>query len=95
MIHEFHDYLDQVRFGPASKMVRGQRITAFQAAVPDVLGKVGDIGNKRPDTGGEEEQRRHPAVNESRSVSRGSEQENVGGRLKGVELTTSPFPSRA
>lgn len=44
-------------------MVRGQRITTFQAAVPDVLGKVRDIGHERPDSCGEEEQRRQPAVN--------------------------------
>lgn len=71
-----------MRLSPAPEVVRGQRITTFQAAVADILGKVGDIGHERPYSRGEEEERRHPAVNESRIVSRGSAQETVGWQLK-------------
>ena len=44
-------------------MVCRECATTFQAAVPDILGKVRDVGDKRTDCSGEEEKRRHPAVN--------------------------------
>lgn len=86
--------LNQMRFSPAAKVVRGQCVTAFQAAVPDVLGKVRDIGHEGADTSSEEEQCCHPATNEANvSTMNYCRQPFVHG--KGSKLTACLCPSRA
>lgn len=75
-------------------MIRGQCVTAFQAAVPDVLGKVRDIGDEGADASGEEEQCCHPAANEANvSTVNCCRKSFVHG--KGSKLTACPCPSRA
>lgn len=58
-----------MRFSPTPEMVRSQRIATFQAPVLDVLGKVRDVGHEHADAGGEEEQRRNPAVGDDTNTS--------------------------
>lgn len=81
-----------MRFSSAAKMVRGQCVTAFQAAVPDVLGKVRDIGDEGADASSEEEQCCHPAANEV-NMSTANYHGQVFVHSKGCKLTVCPCPS--
>lgn len=83
-----------MRLSSAAEMVRGQRVTAFQAAVPDVLGKVRDIGHEGADTSSEEEQCCHPAAAKANESTVNYYRQPFVHSM-GSRLTACPCPSHA